>query len=401
MKALINHSLLSVFALIIGIALTSPALAGKPVSDPEPTVSPLATDLQALLSEANALNTQFSAVSMPADSFCSELVNANQAASVHIDSIESLNSSLSAPLTVDADILQALEDLSAVYLSLGSEVVRFSTDLNALNASLDQLSIAQGISTILRLSDDIGVMADRIGQMADNILVMADNIGLMADNILLTQQIQNDNVTLTQQNILTAQTNVINLVAQIDTSAYNLDLLNQLDMATLLQGDMDAVILTATNAATETTAIELDVSALKAQILNSSDTLGVDAASNTMVINQQSLVTLLDLSGKIAALATAVQGYAIAVDGLNATSATPTLTDSTGSILRLSDDIGVMANRILEQSDLILEMADNIGLQAGQIIITQEQQSLNIAATQASLLTVQQLMIGLIVAYGL
>ncbi len=401
MKALINHSLMSALTLIIGIALTSTALAARPVADPEPTVSPLATDLQALLSEASTLNTQFAAVSMSADSFCSELANANQAASVHINSIENLNSTLGAPLTVDADVLQALEDLSAVYLSLGSEVVRFSTDLNALNARLDQLSIAQGISTILRLSDDIGVMADRIGQMADNILVMADNIGLMADNILLTQQIQNDNVTLTQQNILTAQTNVINLVAQVDTSAYNTDLLTQLDMATLLQADMDAVILTATNAATELAAIELDVSALKAQILNNSDALGVDAASNTMVINQQSLVTLLDLSGKIAALATAVHGYAIAVDGLNATSATPTLTDSTGSILRLSDDIGVMANRILEQSDLILAMADNIGLQASQIIITQEQQSLNIAATQAAMLAAQELMIGLIVAYAL
>ena len=47
-------------------------------------------------------------------------------------------------------------------------------------------------------------MADRILEMADRILVMSDNIGLMADRILITQQIQNDNVVLTQQNILTA-----------------------------------------------------------------------------------------------------------------------------------------------------------------------------------------------------
>ena len=51
-------------------------------------------------------------------------------------------------------------------------------------------------------------------------------IGLMADRILITQQIQNDNVALTQQNILTAQTNVIGLVAQIDTSACDLELAN-------------------------------------------------------------------------------------------------------------------------------------------------------------------------------
>ena len=91
----------------------------------------------------------------------------------------------------------------------------------------------------------------------------------------------------------------------------------------------------------------------------------------------------------------------MAVDGLNATSATPTLSDSVGSVLRLSDDIGIMAGRILEEADLILAMADNIGLQAGQIVLTQEQQSLNIAATQAALLHAQELMIGLIVTYGL
>jgi replication-associated recombination protein RarA len=72
-----------------------------------------------------------------------------------------------------------------------------------------------------------------------------------------------------------------------------------------------------------------------------------------------------------------------------------------GSILRLSDDIGIMANRILEQADQILKMADNIGLQADQIILTQQQQNLNVAATQAALLNAQQLMIGLIVSYGL
>lgn len=42
-------------------------------------------------------------------------------------------------------------------------------------------------STVLRLSDDIGVMADRI-------LVMADNIGIMADRIVKTQEIQSANL---------------------------------------------------------------------------------------------------------------------------------------------------------------------------------------------------------------
>ena len=60
-----------------------------------------------------------------------------------------------------------------------------------------------------------------------------------------------------------------------------------------------------------------------------------------------------------------------------------------------------MAGRIGEQADLILAMADNIGVQSDQILLTQQQQSLNVAATQAALLQAQELMIGLIVAYGL
>lgn len=400
MKFYMQNNLAGLLALMLGLFLFNPAFAARPAPE-EPTVSPLATDLQALLVEANALNTQFAGISMSADTFCSELVTASQASDTHIASIEALDSSLSAPLTIDVDALQALEDLSNVYVSLGSGVVGLSTGLNTLDNSLEQLNIAQGISTILRLSDDIGVMADRIGEMADKILVMSDNIGAMADNILLTQQIQSSNLTLTQQNILTAQTNVIGLVAQIDTSAYNLDLLSQLNVASLLEGDMSSVVLTATNAASELAIIETDVAALKAQILNSDDAISVDAAANTMSINQDSMLTLLDLSGKVAALAIAVEGYAIAVDGLNAASATPTLADSTGSILTLSDDIGVMANRILEEADLILAMADNIGVQADQIILTQQQQNLNIAATQGALLSAQTLMIGLIVGYGL
>ncbi len=364
-------------------------------------VSPLASDLQGLVSEANAFNTQLVNISMGADAFCGELLSANQSANTYVTNVENVNASLASPISLDADILQALQDLSAVNVSLATQAIRLSTDLNALSASVDQLSIAQGISAMLRLSDDIGAMADRIGEMSDRILVMSDNIGLMADNILITQQIQNDNVTLTQQNMLTAQTNVINLVAQIDTSVYNTELLSQMSVASLLQLDMEAVVLNALNAATELATVALDVDSLKLQIQNLDSVMSADAVNNTMTINQQSLLTLMDLSGKLAAMAIAVDGYAIAVDGLNAVSATPTLEDSVGSILSLSADIGVMANRIGEEADLILAMADSIGVQAEQILLVQQQQSLNVATTQAALLNAQELMIGLIVNYGL
>ena len=72
-----------------------------------------------------------------------------------------------------------------------------------------------------------------------------------------------------------------------------------------------------------------------------------------------------------------------------------------GSMLRLSEDIGIMADRILEMSDQILAMADNIGVQADQIVLVQQAQNTNIAATQAAILAAQQLTIAIIATYAL
>ncbi len=49
-------------------------------------------------------------------------------------------------------------------------------------------------------------------------------------------------------------------------------------------------------------------------------------------------------------------------------------------------------------ADQILLMSDNIGMQAGQILVTQELQSVNIVAAQTSILAAQQLAIGIIAA---
>ena len=55
---------------------------------------------------------------------------------------------------------------------------------------------------MLRLSDDIGIMANRILEMADKILEMADKIGEMSDRIVETQKIQSENLDLTQSNLI-------------------------------------------------------------------------------------------------------------------------------------------------------------------------------------------------------
>lgn len=390
MKKMTAHVLVLLSLLAGGISFSTNAQSAT-----------LATDLQALLTEANNLKATLAATNLTADNICGPLKNASLASSTHIDNIAAVDSSLAAPLVIDTSILGSLDSLSSVYVGMGSEIVRLSTSLDGLTATVDQLNTAEGISLILSLSDDIGTMADRIGEMADRILVMSDNIGTMADRIIITQQIQSSNLNLTLANTLTAQTNVINLVAQLDTSVFNLDLLSQLSVTTLLETDMQSVVLTAVNSATELARIETSVAALKDMIMNTRSFIDINAAMNTMTINQESLITLADLSGKVAALAIAVNGYAIAVDGLNAVSATPTLADSTGSILSLSSDIGEMANRIGEEADLILEMADNIGLQADQILLTQQLQSTNLAVTESALLNAQVTAINLIANNGL
>ncbi len=63
------------------------------------------------------------------------------------------------------------------------------------------------------------------------------------------------------------------------------------------------------------------------------------------------------------------------------------------AMLQLSQDIGAMADRILEMSNRILIMADNIGLMADRIIATQMIQSQNLALTQSSILLTQQNMV--------
>ena len=75
----------------------------------------------------------------------------------------------------------------------GAMSAMFGTMSTAINGGVEVWSI--GNRSMLRLSDDIGIMADRIGEMADRIVYteeligqMADRIGIMADRIVDTEQ---------------------------------------------------------------------------------------------------------------------------------------------------------------------------------------------------------------------
>ncbi|SFV62750.1 hypothetical protein MNB_SM-6-641 [hydrothermal vent metagenome] len=88
--------------------------------------------------------------------------------------------------------LDELDKLSIENVQL-AKTVAYLASHHADNVSENyNTTLKETSKTILRLSDDIGVMADRI-------LLMAKEIGIMADRILKTQEIQSQNLAATQK----------------------------------------------------------------------------------------------------------------------------------------------------------------------------------------------------------
>ncbi|RUM43981.1 MAG: hypothetical protein DSY46_06800 [Hydrogenimonas sp.] len=124
-----------------------------------------------------------------------------------------------------SSILQPVEDsnIETMQDTLLQSQELLSVSQNLLTISLQLLNSAETVNTayinaMLRLSDDIGIMADRIGEMADRIIATELQIGIMADRILETQRIQSQNLALTQSNLLKAQENFNNLLIQLTQS---------------------------------------------------------------------------------------------------------------------------------------------------------------------------------------
>lgn len=356
----------------------------------------LLTDLQDLNIQAAALNTQLSGITLTADTVCGPLGSANQSARDLVNSITTVNDSLAAPLQIDTNVLDAMDTLFVTGLSIANEAQRLSVDLNTLSTTAEAITIKDGIVAMLQLSDDIGTMADRIGEMADNILVMSDKIGLMADRILLTQELQNENVALTINSILQTQTNALTLTSVVEDFTYDLSFETLITQGNLLAARMMAVALNPRNMDDELAAVVTDAKTFLDSVSLTNDAISADAAVNTMVISADAMIQLSNMSLMMTSLATAIDGYVVAISGLQALTSDPTLDSSLKSMLQLSADIGVMANRILEMADLILVMADNIGMEAEQILLTQEAMNLNVATTQAAILGAQEMAIGLI-----
>ncbi|MDA3946356.1 MAG: hypothetical protein PF439_06720 [Helicobacteraceae bacterium] len=366
-----------------------------------PAAAALNEDLQELVLQSEALEGELNTLELNASSVCSPLLQVNQMARDIVNAIAAVDESISAPLQIDADTLDALEKLSVTNLNLANEALRLSLDLQQLDNAAFALTVKDGITAMLQLSDDIGTMADRIGEMADKILVMADNIDIMADRIIATQEIQSANMTSSTETLLHTQTNALTLVSVVETSTRELDYNALIADGTELASRMHAVMLSPWTMKYQLQNVADDVESFLAQASTLSNTINNDAANGTFYIDSTSMMQLYDMSVMLTFMATAVDGYVIAIEGLAPSTSTLTLKDSLSSMLQLSADIGVMADRIGEMGDTILVMSDNIGMVADTFITTQQFQSANLFATQNSVLAAQQMAIAIIVSRGL
>jgi len=358
----------------------------------------LKTDLANINTSMLELNSSISNAELNSTTMCASLISLNKQAKDIVNEIVLVNDSFSSPITLDNETLLLTENLFVSVASLSNQSSLLSDEITLLQPDTDGFILSDAITAMLQLSSDIGEMADRIGEMADNILIMADNIGVMADRILETQVIQSENLVLTQNTLLQTQTNTLALVSVIETASYDLSLDTLITEGNILVAKMVLVSLNPWNMASKLEDVQTDVNDYVSQVEQFKTLLNTDMEQNTIYINSDTLSKLVDLSIIMNSIGIVMDGYGIDIEASQLLTRESTLLDAMNSMLALSSDIGKMSNSILEMADQILLMADNIGLAADQILLTQELQSINIATTQASVLTAQQLAIGIIAA---
>ncbi len=368
---------------------------------PARAVTSPAAPLRDLVTQGNSLDAELADLTLTTASSCVQLDSASVAIAAFASRIQEVTAGFNAPLTLDASSLAALDSLSALALSMSVRTTALSLDVKSISGMMDMSNYQASLAAMLRLSQDIGVMADRILEMANKILVMADNIGAMADRILLTQQLQNTNVALTQASMLTTQQNMLVLSRTFNTFAYNSGLAGLVSQGNLLSGQMGAVTLDQTNMNTQLALVAASVSTYLNSVIVLYTQMSSDSAVASFYINGDTLTYLGDLSSINLALARALESYAAVINSLAPLTSTPVLSDATASMLALTRDIGAMANRIVEMGDKIIIMADNVGTMSGRIVDTQTLQQGNITLTQSSLISAQTTTLSVIAAAGL
>lgn len=202
--------LVLVFTLIfVGLAAVPAQAALDPVT--------LTSDINSLVTQGNNLVATMSKTTLTSLAMKTQLAQLETAVVSYQTNVMDVYNTVAAAVgtgtfSVTGDILVALQNLATINASLGSGLLSLSQSIVNLAPITSITTLQSSLAAMLRLSDDIGVMANRILEMADKILVMADNIGIMADRILATQVIQSTNLRLIVDAILQTQQNTILLI---------------------------------------------------------------------------------------------------------------------------------------------------------------------------------------------
>ena len=197
------------FTFLIALFMLTPQPAKAAISS-----STLTNDLEQLVLTGNNLVATLEKISLTPLTMSSQLASLETSVNNYLESVGSLYKTVAAStdnttLSLTNEILVPLQTLAAISGSLAQGLMGLSTAMITLAPLTSLTTLNASLDSMLRLSDDIGVMADRILEMADKILIMADNIGIMADRILATQVIQSDNLKLIVDASLETQKNTL------------------------------------------------------------------------------------------------------------------------------------------------------------------------------------------------
>ena len=186
--------------------------------------------------------------------------------------------------------------------------------------------------------------------------------------------------------------------AATDTTTLTTDINELIVQGNDLLVQMSKISLSAFTMANTLGTLETSVSNYTNNVIAVYNTLD---GSSSMLLTSDLLISMQTLSGTSLAIAQQLVVLSNTIITLAPLTILTTLDSSLSAMLRLSDDIGTMANRIGEMADRILVMADNIGIMADRILATQIIQSDNLALTMDAILQTQKNTLSLISMFNL
>ena len=203
--------LFSFFAFLLSSSISTAAL--NPAN--------FTSDLDQLVLDGNNLVASIESITLSSSTMSNQLASLEFSVQSHLNSVGDVYKTVVAStdnttMSLTNEMLIPLQTLATISASLTQSLGGLSAQMAVLASTTSLTALNDSLVSMLRLSDDIGVMADRILEMSDQILIMADNIGIMADRILATQVIQSDNLKVIVDASLETQKNILMLFSMFN-----------------------------------------------------------------------------------------------------------------------------------------------------------------------------------------